>query len=611
MSCLKIYLIICAIFFSGCSHRSIPFKGAFRHDGVLEIQVSPDVKIVDITDADGSLVSSIPTFGSQSVEIRFQWLPQNNYKVFFDKKFTGNVSAPLYPPRYRIRIHAPVGQQTYEDYIAGTSGDRSDTTLIIPIHNEEKVDILFEVEKLSDSGKGLVYIDVKNISIDSVISLAPYSINDSATMSFEYDKRNWGMQATYSTSAFKTESGRIQAYISIDGKLYRYLFLFKLSTAIRDSIDIVKWMLPSDENGYSSLRHSPGTILMPNPLWNHLSAMLGVESNVIEFFKPFAYQTISIQNSGKAPIGCMLTGEIIDHITGKESQWFKAPDNQFTGGTDKIISFVTVPPGKREICVLPVYVNPNTPAGAFTSRITVQSLGSDRILSCVENPVKVIRGDLLFTLWTMGIGIISAGWFLMVLVFYRRIVRALGLRILVLLSLLGSLQFCLSFFGRIVSSVMYVFLGPFNCLVGGLLTEVLTYLLVTSILFLAPRVGTMTIAGIVSYIMGGILFGSFGLTDILFIGSGIAFREILLFIFGITRFKQQDNLPSIVPMMLALGIADAASTFTFITLNAVFYRLYFADWYIMLNVIVTGFLYTAIGVYIGRSLGCSLRKVHV
>jgi hypothetical protein len=185
------------------------------------------------------------------------------------------------------------------------------------------------------------------------------------------------------------------------------------------------------------------------------------------------------------------------------------------------------------------------------------------------------------------------------------------LRILVLLSLLGSLQFCLSFAGRLVSSVTYAILGPFNCLVGGLLTEVLTYLLITSILFLVPRVGAMTLAGIVNYIMGGILFGSFGFTDILYHGSGIAFREILLLVFGITHFRQSDREPAIFPMMLALGIAGAASTFTSLTLNSVFYRLYFADWYILLNVVVTGFFYTAIGVYLGKKLGRNLRKVNL
>ena len=39
------------------------------------------------------------------------------------------------------------------------------------------------------------------------------------------------------------------------------------------------------------------------------------------------------------------------------------------------------------------------------------------------------------------------------------------------------------------------------------------------------------------------------------------------------------------------------------------YRLFYANWYVILNVGVTGFLYTVIGVYLGKGLGLSLRKV--
>jgi len=135
--------------------------------------------------------------------------------------------------------------------------------------------------------------------------------------------------------------------------------------------------------------------------------------------------------------------------------------------------------------------------------------------------------------------------------------------------------------------------------------------LVTSILLLVPRVGGMTLAGLVTYVMGGVLFGSFGLTDLLFVGSAIAFREVLLWSFGVTRFGPAGSKPPrLVAMILALGLADAASTFTSLALQAVFYRLFFADWYIFLQVVVTGFCYTALGVYLGRPLGMSLRKVH-
>lgn len=571
----------------------------------------PDVKIVEITDEEGSLMSSCPTFGRQSTAMRFQWVPEMNYRVLYDNKFVGSITSPSYRPKYRLRIHAPVGQKTCDFYLTDEQRLLPDTSLDIPMHASEKVDLLFEIEKLSDTVSGNISIYLQPISPDSsAVFLSPRSIVDSATLEFEFDKKFWSMQAAMSDSSI-TATTAFNATLTAGAWRRSFDVVFTRPSNTIDSIRIVNWALPTDDLGLSSSRHAAGTILIPNALWDRVGSWFGVKAEIINFFKPFTFQTAKIANVGREPIGLMLTAEIIDQNTNSESSFFKAPDNQFTGGTDKIISFVTIPAGETETCVLPVYVAHNTPAGAYKSRITVQRLGSDHILQRIENTVTVVRSNILLTSWTLGIALLSLGWLGVVIVFYRRMVNSIGLRILVLLSLLGSLQFCLSFIGRIVSSAMYAILGPFNCLVGALLTEVLTYLLVTSILFLVPRVGAMTLAGIVSYIMGGILFGSFGLTDILFLGSSIAFREILLFGFGVTRFKQPTRQPAIVPMMLALGLADAASTFTSLTLHVVFYRLYFADWYILLNVVVTGFLYTVIGVYLGKPLGQSLRKVQM
>jgi hypothetical protein len=586
------------------------FSAAFIPGGSLLIRVSDRTHDVQIFDQQKKLVTQSPVFENKEVEIRFQWKIGQNYTVCFDGKKAGTVTAPSFRPQYRLRIHAPVGQKTCDFYLTDEQRLLPDTMLFIPIHAAEKVDLLFEIEKLSDTAAGNISIQVEPATPEiSGLFLNPRSIVDSASLDFEFDKKFWSIQASMSDNSI-TMTTAFNATLTADAWRRTFAVAFTRLSDAADSIRIVNWSLPTDNSGVSSSRHAAGTILMPNTLWDRIGSWFGVKTESINFFKPFTFQTAHIANMGPEPAGLMLTGEIVDVTTNAESAYFKAPDNQFTGGTDKIVSFVTVDPGETEACVLPVYVAHTTPAGGYKSRITVQRLGSDRILQRLENSVSVVRSNILFTSWTLGIAILSIGWLGAVIVFYKRIVNSLGLRILVLLSLLGSLQFCLSFAGRIVSSAMYAILGPFNCLVGGLLTEVLTYLLVTSILFLVPRVGAMTLAGIVSYIMGGILFGSFGLTDILFLGSGIAFREIFLFVFGITRLRQPTGQPAIVPMMLALGLADAASTFTSLTLHVVFYRLYFADWYILLNVVVTGFLYTVIGVYLGKPLGQSLRKVH-
>ena len=606
---LRHVIALAVLVLAVCSKRDETFRATFLPGGSLQIQPPAETRQIQVFDMKRNLVTQSPTFGNKEVELRFLWKAGEKYAVYFDDKKNGTVSAPAFRPQYRLRIYAPVGQKSCDFYLTDERKTEPETTVVVPLHAKEKADLLFEVEKLADTVAGRISIQVEPVSDTFAVSLNPRRIADSASLDFEFDKKFWCMQASI-TDSLKARKCPVRVTMTADDWRRTFVLRF-IRPAVGDgSVEICDWALPTDRNGLSSSRHAAGTILMPNVVWSRIGSWFGVKVETVDFSRPFTFQTVRIGNHGAEPVGLMLTGEIIDLKTGSESVYFKAPDNQFTGGTDKIVSFITIPGGETEMCILPVYVAYNTPSGLFRSRITVQRLGSDHLLRRIENPVSVVRGNPLFTAWTVGIVILSLAWLAAVIVLYRRMVNSIGLRILVLLSLLGSLQFCLSFAGRIVSSVMYAVLGPFNCLVGGLLTEVLTYLLVTSILFLVPRAGAMTLAGIVHYIMGGILFGSFGLTDILFLGSGTAFREIFLFISGVTKFRQPQHPPAIVPMMIALGFADAASTFTSLTLHAVFYRLYFADWYIVLNVVVTGFIYTAIGVYLGGPLGRSLRKVH-
>ncbi|NQU42607.1 hypothetical protein HQ520_04935, partial [bacterium] len=378
-----------------------------------------------------------------------------------------------------------------------------------------------------------------------------------------------------------------------------------------DEIVVAGWRMPVDPQGRSRPGSPPNRLSLPNPVWDRLAVWFGVRPLAIDFLKPYAFQSVDLVNRSGQPVSLLVNAQTLAPKTGEPAPWFQPPRWYPGAGPNQTAAFVEVPAKDRATCVLPIHIGHDTPAGTYQSHITITPLGSERVLAELTAPLGVTRSRPFLTLWVLFAVVLSGSWLVALLVLYRRLVRGMGVRLLVLLSLLGSLQFCLQLVGGWISNIFYAVLGPFNCLVGGFLTELLTYLLVTSILCVVPRVGAMTLAGVVSYLMGAILFGSVGLTDLLFIGSAIAFREILLFVFGVTRFGTREKPPRLVPMMLALGLADAASAFTSLALFAVFYRLFYADWYIALNVIVTGFLYTCIGVFLGRRLGLSLRKVHL
>ena len=59
---------------------------------------------------------------------------------------------------------------------------------------------------------------------------------------------------------------------------------------------------------------------------------------------------------------------------------------------------------------------------------------------------------------------------------------------------------------------------------------------------------------------------------------------------------------------MAIGVANGLSMYAQYSLIQVFYRLYFAGWYVAAVAVVTGLVYGAVGGWLGASLGFRLRR---
>jgi len=604
---------------------------AFARPGVAQVHNPGKAQRIDVFDAAGRVVARARAYGRPMAEVRFAWEPGATYRVVADGGASSTARAPEATPELVVRLHAPWGQTPHEVTLGngGTGtffpsddacGDEASLEkgclspffplreIAVPAAPRETIDVMLEIEKLTD-GEPLEFRVSSEIDEEQSggLRMKPPIEEAGAALEFEFDKRIWTSQVQLGERL-----PGAPLVITLEwGELVLPLAIRFVGRRIdRDAVRVVAWRLPTEQDGFYERHRVADRISLPNRVGVKVASWLNVRLSAPSPYEPFTYQTLWLHNEAAQPISLLLASEILDP-TGRPVEFFAAPEFESTGGTGPIMAYAHVGPGQTQPCPLPVYVRAEALEGTYLRRIEIKALGSDRTLDVLEAPLGVVRSDVVFSGWVLGAAALSLAWLAATLVLYRRMVESLGIRVLVLLSLLGSLQFCLQFMGGLVSMLFYALLGPFNCLVGGLLTEVMTYLLVTSILFLVPRVGAMTLAGLVAYVMGGVLFGSFGLTDVIFVGSSIAFRETLLFAFGVTRLTPaRQKPPNLLAMMLALGLADAAGTFTSLAVQAVFYRLFFAGWYVFLQVAVTGFAYTAIGVYLGKSLGMSLRRVH-
>ncbi len=607
---VAVLFVIFALFLLNSEKKTkqpVKINPVFEQPGVMKINNTFNIKLIKVYDTFGKLIAKAAGYAQPTMEVRFPWKTGVKYRIVPDRGKSVIVKTPDNMPLFSVKLHAPLGQMPHQFFFSQMDEPIPPKEFSLPSSAGETIDIMLEIEKLTDDGERTFSVSGKTVADKTKnLYMEPTFDRLKRTLCFEFDK-------AVITSRLRISKPGGKLLLNIESKNFKLPLILNVvnSSLKEDSISIKQWSLPTDGYGISDSRRVANQISMPNPVWNKFMTWFGVRPKSVDFREPFTYQTLVIENKTGYRMTLLIASEVLDKNSGKQSLYFKSPSAESTGGTERIIAYANIEAGKSTACVLPVYAANDTPAGTYTRHITITPLGSDKIIKTLNAQINVSRSNPLFSAWMAFITVLSFIWGVLLFAFYRKIVRKLGVRNMVLLSLLGSLQFCLQFAGGLVSNALHAVLGPFNCLVGGLLTEVMTYLIVTAILYLVPQVGAMTLAGIVSYVMSSILFGAFSLTGLLFIGNTIAFREILLYVFGITRGTSWHKAPKLLPLMVSLGIADAASTFTSLTLHTFFYRLFFADWYILLQVGVTGFAYTALGVYLGRGLGASLKKVQL
>jgi hypothetical protein len=404
-----------------------------------------------------------------------------------------------------------------------------------------------------------------------------------------------------------------------DSEPWRLRFWLTDDRLPQDAVTVTAWRTPTRADGSPEPAARDDELVVPGAAWQSFGRWLGAPAAAPRFYRPYAFQSVVVRNTSSTPVPLVVQCVVEDVQTGEPATWFATPRNESRGGLPETASYLTVPPESTRSAVLPIYLAANTPPGEYRRRLTVTSPADGRTWHDECRPLAVVRPQSLYLLWVGAAAVAAVIWLGCCAVRYRATVRSFGLERLTLLALLGSLQFVITFVSGSVAAVLQAVLGPFNVLVGRLLTAFGTQVPLAATVLLVPRVGAVTISGTIAYLMGGMLFGAFGLTDVLFFAAALAVRETLLFLLGATRLSaadgsvddspKSDGRHALLAVAVALALAEAVNAFTTIATQATLYRLFFADWYVWLSVAVAGFLYTLPAAWLGAKLGSELRRL--
>lgn len=334
------------------------------------------------------------------------------------------------------------------------------------------------------------------------------------------------------------------------------------------------------------------------------------------FNHPAAYILLEMRNPQRDIRVLKFKAELIDKATGEnvpglctagkinddtEQGWAGS-----TGEGSETTALISLDGKKTQNFILPIYIDYlKILEGDYSLRVTVEGNGQQKIQ---EAPLTIAKKH--------SIGLACVGFafacFILVALCCKKIkkcVYSVGAKGAITIALFAAVAFGgITLPTNILGDLLHVFLGPFSGLITGLLNGVFQYLLIMSLLVLFRKPGVISLMFIVKFMLSGLMFGHFSPLGILSCAVYIVVLEAVLYFSG---FFAKDNLDDKYMMVVAaaIGLADAFITFVNLEQIMFFYRLYYADWYLALYMIINGLLYSSIGCWLGYKTGLKLCQV--
>ncbi|WP_337940061.1 hypothetical protein [Dialister invisus] len=327
---------------------------------------------------------------------------------------------------------------------------------------------------------------------------------------------------------------------------------------------------------------------------------------------PAAYILLEMRNPNKDTRTLHFVAELVERPGGEVKKGLISVRTE-DGGTgwdyenlDATEASIGLLPQVSQSVIMPLYVNPFTiNEGNYNLRIT---LTDGDISKITEVPLTIVKRK---STGIFAIGFAGACVAFVIASFkkLRECTIQIGARGDITVALFAALAF-----GGVVVPVtllgdfFHVILGPFSGLITGVLNGIVQYLLLMALLILFRRPGVLSLFFLMRWLLSAILFGRVTLVGILICSVSIVVLEFVLWVWGFFK-KEVITEQYAVLIAVMIGIADAFITFINMQQMMFFYRLYYADWFIALYMLVNGILYSSIGAWMGYRMGEKLKQV--
>lgn len=628
-------LLILPILFVGCSPERINeaelWQITFLPLGAkLQFTENAPIKKVSAFNSDGTMVAQIsfPSHPRQIESLYFEWKEGESYRfeatLSTDQVSVKTVSTSRDFSRGDLEIAIPYGTRTSSTEQSSAEirqkalllqGSEMTVTVIVKNGNTPTT---FNLELCLPGSLEVTRVPEK-WNVETTEDITCYSVNDSLAVASEVWHRDVVVKIPELSMVEigkleKQEISGVVRFTTADGREWEQKISVQLRIAtvpeISEFLSIETLKMPTDASGIADPRQREDSIYYPRPLFGWLSTPQN------DKYTPTTYQTVHIRNKSSETIHVVVTSINRDITTGEPVR-FLAPPDEVNAGTDRSVSFASLQAGQITPIPLPIYFHAlSASAGEYEREIAVKIWGSDTTVLSEKRPLHIIVPNR-HALFVSGLAILASSIGLVVLLrFHRQFFTRFTTKQLIVIALFGTTIFV----AVVVPSTLFlnlirVILGPVSVLLTGLINETLYYALLTALLIyiygapneksdenlqVSNKGGVILLVSAVRLLLGGITFGLFTPMTIFYTGTSVILLEMGFFL---VRRR------GLILWALVLGICDAIAVYVDFQLSILFYRLFFADWYIVLRIFIEGFAYTFIGVLLGAKLGKGLWKV--
>ena len=629
---LLVFLLSCA---STPKEEPFTWKVTFFSLGAkAQLNEEAPVQRLNAFNADGVMVARLnfPTPPRQTEPLYFEWREGETY-TFEATLTTGDVdiqtvTAPRTYTQGSLEIAIPygVGRQPESENTANNNQvalvlHDSEMTATVLVRNG-KIPATFALELCLPSTLTVVRLPAgwQTEMTDAGTCL---STTGRFRVASEVWYRELALKTSTTTDSERQEISGVVRFTADTGQTWEQQTTVELRGAtvpeITQYLSIASIKMPTDATGAVDSKQREDTIYYPRPLFSWL------DTSPTNPFEPTTYQTIRLHNQGEETIHVAVSSINRDIKTG-EVVPFLTPPETANGGTNQSVAFASLPGDEVTEIPLPIYFHPTylkagkieqAIPGEYTRDIAVKVWGSDATILREERPLHLIVPNQQALLVSLLAIISSTIGLAVVLKLHKQLFAGFTTKQLIVIALFGTTVFvAVTVPSTLFLNLIRALLGPISVLLTGLINETLYYALLTALLIYisgdpenarrgdqnrhSKGSGVILLVSAVRLLLGGVTFGLFTPMAIVYTGTSVLLLET-----GFLFVRRR----SLFVWAVVLGLCDAIAVYVNLQLAILLYRLFYADWYIILRILIEGFVYTFIGVLLGARLGRGLWRV--